>query len=485
MKKGDIKIDSNGISYKLIKRIGKGGQAPVWKVKDLNTKKYYAYKEYKHNKNNIKANIERLIENGEIKDKNGNPLKDIILPIALVECDGDSFGYVMELVDLKDFISIKKAWGPDYPSCEVICKIVQNFARVFETIHKTKGMCYKDVNEGNIFFNPKTGDIRVIDNDNIGLAEKFTIKGTSKYMAPEIILGDKPDTRSDSFSFAVFVYRLLIGGYPFEGPYTDAYCEKHDVLEDDAKKIIYGEKAIFVWDENNKLNSIENSTDPQLQGQAEFWKRLPESIKELFKKTFVTNLPKDRRAERTTDEEWSDTFKAIEKKLDTCPKCGKKTFTESGICFECGAALKIPPTTSSKSSSAQAKKQSSALTQKQGSAPATKTTKQQQHKKHKHKVQMKILSIGEAKREKEFFAADLMESSEISKNLPTGQLFKILYNKEKKVLGIKNLSKLSWTIVHADRTKEKCNPGEVQVLEENMRISIIPKTAQLNIAKLS
>lgn len=87
-------------------------------------------------------------------------------------------------------------------------------------------MCYKDVNEGNIFFNPQNGDIRIIDNDNIGYADKFTIKGTNGYMAPEVVLGDKPDTRSDMFSFAVFVYRLLVGGFPFEGPYTEQYCVK-------------------------------------------------------------------------------------------------------------------------------------------------------------------------------------------------------------------------------------------------------------------
>lgn len=123
---------------------------------------------------------------------------------------------IMELVDLQDYTTIKKAWCGKYPSCDAICKIIQNFARFFETIHSSYGMCYKDVNEGNIFFNPSSGAIKIIDNDNIGYADKFTIKGTSGYMAPEVVLGAKPDHNSDKFSFAVFVYRLLVGGYPFE-----------------------------------------------------------------------------------------------------------------------------------------------------------------------------------------------------------------------------------------------------------------------------
>lgn len=108
MKKGDIKTGSNGIKYELIKRIGKGGQAEVWKAQNKNTNMYYAYKEYKHNINNIKANIEDLITIGKFHDKDGKPVDDVILPITVVECNGDSFGYIMELVDLQDFTVIKK-----------------------------------------------------------------------------------------------------------------------------------------------------------------------------------------------------------------------------------------------------------------------------------------------------------------------------------------------------------------------------------------
>lgn len=473
MKKGDIKTGSNGIKYELIKRIGKGGQAEVWKAQNKNTNMYYAYKEYKHNINNIKANIEDLITIGKFHDKDGKPVDDVILPITVVECNGDSFGYIMELVDLQDFTVIKKAWCGKYPSCKAICKIVQNFARVFETLHNTYGMCYKDVNEGNVFFNPQNGDIRIIDNDNIGYADKFTIKGTSGYMAPEVVLGDKPDTRSDMFSFAVFVYRLLVGGFPFEGPYTEQYCKKHDVLPDDAKKEIYGKNALFVWHPINKQNSIEGSSDPQKQGQVEYWSKLPDSVKDMFISTFATNLSKDRRAERTTDADWKEKFSDIEKNLVKCPQCGEITFSEPGRCFECSAKLKQSIT----------KKISKAVNQ---TTTSTKATQQSgtTTSSHKHKVQMKVLSAGEAKKEIEVYVADVVPADKISKNLPSGKLFKILYNKKEKKIGIKNLSTITWIIVHADQTKEKCEPGKVQVLEREMMIRIIPKIAQLNIIDL-
>lgn len=446
MKKGDVKIGTNGDTYVLVKRIGRGGQAEVWKAQNKKTKVYYAYKEYKHNTNNIKANIDDLIKIERFKDKNGKVLDDIVLPITIVECGGDSFGYIMELIDLKDFTVVKKAWCGKYPSCEAICKIVQNFARVFETLHLSYGMCYKDVNEGNVFFNPSTGNIKIIDNDNIGYATKKTIGGTPGYRAPEVVLGALPDHNSDRFSFAVFVFRLLTGGFPFDGPYTEKYCAKNDLTVYDAEKVVYGTKALFVWHPTNRQNSIEQSTDSQKKGQVEYWNKLPDSVKDMFISTFATNLSKDRRAERTTDVDWRDTFYEIEQNLLECPHCGKITFSEAGICFECSGKLKVNV--------------------------------------HKHRVVFKVLSAGERKKEIETFVADVMQAKDVSKNLPSGELFKVLYNKKEQKVGIKNLSSLAWTVIYVDKTKVECRPRQVAVLETGMMIRIIPKIVQLNVVDL-
>lgn len=459
MKKGDIKNGTNGETYILIKRIGRGGQAEVWKAQSTDAEADYAYKEYKQNTYNIRANIEDLIKIGKLKDKNGNILDSVVLPITTVEGDEDKFGYIMDLVDLQDYTTIKKAWCGKYPSCKAICKIVKNLAQVFETLHLSYGMCYKDVNEGNIFFNPDTGDIKIIDNDNIGYRDKFTIKGTSGYMAPEVVLGDKPDHNSDRFSFSVFVYRLLIGGFPFEGPYTEKYCINNNVLPDDARKVIYGTHALFVWHPTDRQNSIENSVNPQQRGQVEYWNRLPASVKDLFINTFVVNLSKDRRAERATDSDWKNVFDRLEQNLVTCPSCGRITFSESGKCFECASSLKM-------------------------SKVSVILSGQSKGQMRKHKVIFKVLSAGEAKKELELYVADEMTGSQISSHLPKGALFKILYNKNIHKLGIKNLSSDTWTIICADKSKKECLPGQIQILEKEMMIRIIPRTAQLNVVDI-
>lgn len=455
MKKGDSIIGNNGLTYTLIESIGKGGQAKVWKVRDEASKKFYACKEYKRDPKNVRANIEDLIRIGAIKDNNGNTLNSIIMPLTIIDCAGNSFAYIMELVDLKDYTTLKKAWSQPgkYPTPFAICNIVKNFAYFFERLHLGHGLCYKDVNEGNIFFNPKSGDIKIIDNDNIGLASKQTIKGTPHYMAPEVILGKAPDATSDRFSFAVFMYRLLVGGYPFEGPYTDSYCRKHDILLNDpeAAKELLGNNPVFVWHPTDKRNAITGYTDAQHRGQAACWKRLPQVVKDLFMKTFVTNISAARAAERTTDVAWRKTFETLEKNLITCPFCKARTFAEAAECFECEKSLP----------------KAKAVTPKF------------------HRVTVTVLSAGEDKKQISLSLGTTITGDKVSKNLASENLLQILYNERSQKIGAKNLSRSAWTVATADGRKVTCEPGKVVALEVGTIIVVIPKVAQLNVKAIA
>lgn len=463
-KKGDVIIAGNGRQYVLLERLGRGGQGIVWKVCDRQTRVLYAYKEYEHNANTIKSNIKDLIEIGTFYDKDHKPVDPLVTPIALVETDGERFGYIMELVDLKNYTTVLKAWDDPakYPSCRAICKIMMNFSRVLDTLHITYGMSYKDVNEGNIFFDPITGDIKIIDNDNIGYSSKGTIKGTPGYRAPEIVLGDVPDHNSDRFSLAVFAYRLLTGGYPFDGPMTDSYCTKTGSTIWDAEKVVYGSNAVFSWDPIDKRNCLENSTDMRLKRQAEFWKMLPRNLKDLFISTFATNLPKERRAERPTNIEWYDAFAELERTLIKCPHCGAMTFKGSGRCFGCGE----PMNNGGRVSSGHAASLSAGTGQ-------------------RHCVKLKALSAGERARELTLHVGDVVRDDDLSKHLPSGSIFKILYNIKNGKMGIKNLSDLTWKIAYANNTRITRRPGEIAVLESGMKIAIITKISQLNIVDLN
>lgn len=449
MKAGDLITDRNGVNYTLIEAAGRGGQAKVWKVCEENSKKLYAFKYYRRDPKNVRGNIEDLIKIGVIKDRNGNALDSVVMPLSLVDGSGNAFGYIMNLVDLKDYVTLKKAWDVNgkYPTPFAICNIVKNFALFFERLHLGHGFCYKDVNEGNIFFKPKTGEIKIIDNDNIGLASKKVIKGTPCYMAPEVVLGKAPNADSDKFSFAVFLYRLLTGGYPFEGPYTADYCLKNDILINDPKAIeeLFGKNPVFVWHPTDKRNCIKKYNGPKHQAQAACWERLPQELKDLFIKTFVTNLPESQAVNRTTDVAWQNLFATFEKNLVTCPHCKEKTFAVLDKCFECEKPLP--------------KKQ-----------PA---------------VTFTVLSMGESRKQISLPAGTKVRGEKISKNLPSGDLLQIVYNANAKKLGAKNLTKSSWTVATANGVQTPCNSNKIIPLEVGMKIALIPKMAQLNVAALT
>lgn len=152
-------------------------------------------------------------------------------------------------------------------------------------------------------------------------------------------------------------------------------------------------------------------------------------MKDLFINTFAVNLPKDRRAERATDADWRNVFDGLEKNLVVCPRCSKVTFREPGKCFECAHLLADP-------------------------VIDHRTTAQA-----RHKVVFKVLSAGEVKKELEAYVSDEISGAQVSKHLPPGMLFKIMYNKSIQKLGIKNLSASPWTIVCADKSKKNARQG--------------------------
>lgn len=449
IKKGEILTDKNGKEYVLGKRLGKGGQAEVRRVTVPATGEAFACKIYTKDPMGIKGNIEKLVELGALRDKDGNLLQEVVYPRVMVGQNGDpeGFGYIMELVKLDDYVTIPQArTNPaKYPNAKAICRILQNLAKVFEAIHRSYGMCYKDINENNIYFNPKTGDVKVIDNDNIGIKSEKSILGTPGYRAPEVILGDPPDNYTDRFSLAVFAYRLLIGGWPFDGPYTDHYCATHHQgISDGAEKTVYATNAIFTFHPTDKRNSILALPDAAARGKVQYWNHLPKEVKELFLSTFVTNLKKDARVNRPDNSDWIEVFQRVEQTLVQCPHCGALTFSESGSCFECNGDL--------------------------GTDAA-----------YRHHAMLNILRAGEASLKLKVAPGDEYTMGKMMKSQPDERVFRILYHKKDEMLGIKNLSTMTWTVIYSDNKRQRIAPGKIVQLKRGERIAVIPRMLQINV----
>ena len=202
-------------------------------------------------------------------------------------------------------------------------------------------------NEGNIYINNKTGDIRIIDCDNISVQSTKTIKGTDGYMAPEVYVTSTPDTYTDYFAMAGLFYRLLVGGYPMDGSKTRQYLLNNNLSVQEASSTIYGSTAVFAFDPKDHSNEIRKLVDPLTpllyEIQTKSWDRLPSEIQQTFCQTFSTGLTNANRNKRATDRDWMKTFEKLQATGLVKCKCGKLNFGDKQKNVECNfCKAKLP-----------------------------------------------------------------------------------------------------------------------------------------------
>ena len=150
---------------------------------------------------------------------------------------------VLEYVDgfsLATVLKKRPTLAPD-----VVAAIGAAVARGLAHAH-LRGVVHRDVKPANILVG-RRGEVKVFDfgiaqrsrapDDALSLAparvEDVAAFGTPAYMAPEQILGENVDARSDLFSLGVVLYQLLCGARPFErGDEGDQRPAAHRIRRD-------------------------------------------------------------------------------------------------------------------------------------------------------------------------------------------------------------------------------------------------------------
>lgn len=265
-------------------------------------------------------------------------------PEALVQRQGDpsGFGYVMALrpdgyAGLPDLFQRRVRTRP----LELItaCLLV---VEAYQLLH-SKGIAYRDISWGNVFFEPDTGEVLVCDTDNAVFEGYATgIVGTMEFMAPELVRADPgaaPGVQADLHSLAVLLFYMLINHHPLHGARElEIHC-----LEENAKKLLYGTEPTFMFDPSNSRNK---AVEPEHQSPIALWEFIPAALRGLFVDAFTTGLRSPQ--SRVREIQWIEALSRCRDSIVSCRDCGRQNMTEPagdlaeggfGACWKCSRSL--------------------------------------------------------------------------------------------------------------------------------------------------
>lgn len=329
-----IKVVS-GSELEIIDKLGEGGQGIVYRVtyegKELALKWYFPKL---MNPVEFYENIQRNIQQGP-------PTGAFLWPLEITERQGESFGYLMNLrpQNYKDFSRFLLA-KERFSSLGAIVNAALSIVGGFRALHN-KGYSYQDLNDGNFFIDPQTGDVLICDNDNVApYGEALGIAGKCRYMAPEIVMGKKlPDIHTDRFSLAVILFMILFYNHPLEGKRTMCPC-----LTEELERKFYGSEPVFIYDPQDNSNLPVRGVHSNV---INFWPLYSPLIRQAFIDAFSKEAMIGSDVEhRITEKQWQETFTSLRDKMIKC-SCGNETFinaeSPSSLCIECHKTIMQPP----------------------------------------------------------------------------------------------------------------------------------------------
>lgn len=322
----------NGRTCTIDKELGRGGQGIVYLVDYCGGD--YALKWY------TKDYSSDFYENLKSNANAGAPSNAFLWPLAITEKQFGSFGYVMRLRpkgyrEFGDFMLAKARFS----SMSANINAAINICESFQKLH-IRGLSYQDMNDGNFFINPRTGDVLICDNDNVAPDRtNLGIIGKAGYLAPEIV--DKksmPNRYSDYFSMAVILFILFYFNRPFEGRrFAECGC-----MTEDLEKELFGHKAVFIMD---PLDTSNRPVEGLHTNVLRRWGLFPKYFEDLFIQAFSKQsilFPE----KRVIDRAWMTAVIQLRSMLGKCPHCGEETFIEPDLsnqtCIDCECSIDKP-----------------------------------------------------------------------------------------------------------------------------------------------
>ncbi len=324
---------TNGTTATVKKLLGEGGQGYVYLAsvngKDMALKWY---------KNPPSSSPEKFYKNLRQNAESGAPAPMFIWPEYVTQHEQGSFGYVMKLrpngyYEFGQFLINKQRFA----SFHAIFTAAIEICEAFKALH-AKGLSYQDLNDGNFFIDPKTGHVMICDNDNaFPNGEKSGILGKARYMAPEVVTGQRmPDAYTDKFSLAVILFYIIYMNHPFEG----MKVLSHPCLTEEIERKCFGSEILFVAHPTDKSNSPVKGVHNNVIAR---WPIFPKLLRDTFTREFTAPVLLSPN-KRLTELQWLDILTSVRDDLIRCPFCGKETFASLQNCLECKKSIVVTNT---------------------------------------------------------------------------------------------------------------------------------------------
>lgn len=253
-----------GDRYEIIKKIGNGGMATVYKAMDKVLKRHVAVKILRDEFTTDEEFIKRFEVEAQSAARLTHPN---IVSIYDVGVDGNLYFIVMELIKgktLKEIILEEQGPLPWKWSVNVAIQI----ASALEMAHKNN-IIHRDIKPHNIIIT-EDGIAKVTD---FGIAKAVsnstitafgTTIGSVHYFSPEHARGGFTDAKSDIYSLGVVMYEMVTGQVPFDADTPVSVALKH-MQEDPEEPIELNER---VPEAVNKIIMKALKKDPNLRYQS-------------------------------------------------------------------------------------------------------------------------------------------------------------------------------------------------------------------------
>lgn len=211
--------------YLILKTIGAGGMAVVYKASDMRLNRNVAVKIMREDSAENEEFRRRFCAEAHAVAMLSHPN---IIAVYDVSHNDDVEYIVMELVDgitLKQYMDRRGAlmWKEEL-------HFTKQIARALAHAHE-RGIIHRDIKPQNIMMlrdgTIKVGDFGIAALENEIHEQSGEAIGSVHYIAPEQARGELPDARSDIYSLGIMMYEMLTGVKPYEGDTIQEIAVKH------------------------------------------------------------------------------------------------------------------------------------------------------------------------------------------------------------------------------------------------------------------